>query len=161
MAELKKVVEQATSILRNSTPANTELTLQDGRISLYTDPPADDRDIIRAIANIKRAFPSLPIGFYDTFDDRVRAKLFSKQRLTDAVDFVIDNCVYPTPTIANFVSFDRTVEFKTYDQICKIAINDPDIWNQYSAIRFPDMPQVVWIFNNDVIKYKLEKYKRG
>lgn len=103
----------------------------------------------------------MPIGFYDTFDDRVRAKLFSKQRLMDAVDFVIDNCVYPTPTIANFVSYDRTVEFKTYDQICKIAINDPDIWNQYSAIRFPDMPQVVWIFNNDVVKYKLEKYKKG
>jgi len=129
------------------------LILQRGSISLYTDAPVETRDIIEAVTIIKKSFPSLPVGFYDILDDRLRANWFTAQRLKDAVEFVVDNCIYPTPTIANFISFDRTVKFKTHDQMCK-----EELWDTYVPVKFPDMPKVIWIFANDVEKYKLQKY---
>jgi len=33
-----------------------------------------------------------------------------------------------------------------------------DLWSSYVAVKFPDMPKVVWVFANDVERYKLNKY---
>lgn len=108
---------------------------------------------------IKRTYPALHKGFYDTLDDRIRANNFTKARLKDAVEFVIDNCRYPTPTVADFVGYDRTVKFKTHDQMCLEALNYPDIWKQWLPVKFPDRPKVVWVHANDIEKYKLQKYQ--
>lgn len=95
----------------------------------------------------------MPAGFYDAFTDRIQANEFCDERLTDAVNYVIDNCVYPTPTIANFISYDRTVKFKTWNEMTK-----EDLWDTYLPVKFPDRPKVIWVHANDIAAYKLEKY---
>ena len=144
--------------MQSSTQESTELTVQKESISLYADDPAGVKDIIKAAAVIKKSFPSLPQGFYDVFGDRIRANNFTANRLKDAVTHVIDNCIYPTPTIANFISFDRTVKFKTHDEMCKEAMTYPQVWQQWLPVRFPNMPKTVWVFANDIEKYKLTEY---
>ena len=109
--------------------------------------------VVDSVAKIKKAFPQLPAGFYDAFTDRIKDNEFCDERLTDAVNFVIDNCIYPQPTIANFISYDKTVKFKTHEQMCK-----EDLWSSHVAVKFPDMPKVVWVYANDVERYKLIKY---
>lgn len=113
---------------------------------------------MQAVVAIKKAFPSLPTGFYDMFDSRIKDNNFTANRLNDAVTHVIDNCIYPTPTIANFISFDRTVKFKTHDEMCKEAMTYPQVWQQWLPVRFPNMPKTVWVFANDIEKYKLTEY---
>jgi len=143
----------------NSWQGNTESTPQTDSVSLYSDAKADTREIIAAQVTIKKAYPALPKGFYDILDDRIRANNFTKARLHDAVTFVIDNCRYPTPTIADFITFDRTIKSKTHDQMCHEALAYPDIWKQWLPVKFPDRPRVVWIFANDIEQYKLQEYQ--
>lgn len=134
------------------------MTAQKENISLYTDDPAGVKDIIQAASVIKKSFPSLPVGFYDVFGDRVIANKFTAQRLKDAVTYVIDNCPYPTPTIANFISFDRTVKFRTHEEMCKEALTYQQVWQEWLPVKMPNMPKTVWIFANDIEKYKLAEY---
>ena len=92
------------------------------------------------------------------FGDRVIANKFTAQRLKDAVTYVIDNCPYPTPTIANFISFDRTVKFRTHEEMCKEALTYQQVWQEWLPVKMPNMPKTVWIFANDIEKYKLAEY---
>jgi hypothetical protein len=73
---------------------------------------------IEAVKTLKNAFPALPKGFYDIMIDRMRANGFSDDRMRDAVANVIDTCLYPTPTIANLISWDRRVKLYTYQEVC-------------------------------------------
>jgi len=139
--------------LPNSTHASTELTVQTDSISLYTDTLANVKDIISAAAIIKKSFPALPQGFYDMFGDRIMANKFTINRLRDAIAFVIDNCRYPQPSIADFVSYDKTIKFRTH---AEMTAGEWD--NQYIPVKFPDRPKVVWIHANDIQHYNLTKY---
>ncbi len=145
----------------DSWQGNTESTLrqQADSVSLYTDDKADTREIIEAQLTIKKAYPSLPAGFYDVLDDRIRANNFTIARLADAVNFVIDNCRYPTPTIAEFITFDRCIKVKTHDQMCNEGQAYPEVWDQWLPVKFPDRPKIVWVHANDVEKYKLQDYQ--
>lgn len=111
------------------------------------------KDVMQITAMIKKSFPTLPKGFYDMFDDRIIANKFTVQRLKDAVTHVIDNCRYPQPSIADFISYDKTLKFKTWDDMTK-----EDLWNTYLPVKFPDRPKVIWVHANDIAAYKLEKY---
>src|ERR1035437_8959738 len=63
--------------------------------------------LAKNMEKIKNAFPSLPVGFYDVLCDRLKTKKFNDARLCNAVDGVIDTCAFPTPTVANFIMFDK------------------------------------------------------
>lgn len=115
--------------------------------------------MVASVAKIKSAFPSLPGSFYDTFAERIVDNNFCDERLKDAVNFVIDHCIYPTPTVANFISFDRTLKFKTYAEMCKEALTSDSVWNQWLPLKFPDLPAIIWAHENDIVKYKLIIYQ--
>lgn len=109
---------------------------------------------------IKKSFPSLPIGFYDVFTDRLKENGFSDDRLTDAVAHVIDNCRYPQPSIADFISFDKKYKVYTYGQMLKMSDElGSVIWNSYKPVKFPERSKIVWVDVDDIKKYKLEVYK--
>lgn len=124
-------------------------------ISLYIG-VLSTKNVIHNIAKIKKAFPSLPEGFYEIFSDRIKANCFTDQRLMDAVTHVIDTCVYPTPTIAQFISFDKRVKVYKYHEIIKMVDGgDPDAFKRYKRIELDGLPEAVWIHINDIAKYNL------
>lgn len=114
--------------------------------------------MVKNIAVIKKSFPGLPLGFYDILMDRLRANNFSDERLNDSVNYVIDTCTYHTPTIAQFISFDKKVRMFTYGQMLKMFDESgmsPEFWNGYKMFKFSYKPKPVWIHLNDVQQYNI------
>lgn len=77
---------------------------------LSTNTELTNECLLNNIKNIQKAFPSLPLSFYDIFTDRINFHKLNDKRLTRAVMYVVDNCSYPTPTIANFIQADKEFE---------------------------------------------------
>ena len=127
------------SNLRTLSPISTEVIRKyDNEISIYSGSLNTDC-IVSNTAKIKKAFPALPIDFFDVFTDRLKVNGFNDDRLRDAVDHVIDTCVYPTPTIAQFISFDKRYKIYTYEEmIGKSEEYGAKIWETYKSIKFPD-----------------------
>ena len=114
--------------------------------------------MIENIAKIKFAFPSLPLEFYDVLSDRIKAQGFSDARLQDAVNHVIDTCHYPTPTIADFISFDKKFKVFTHEEMLKKLDDygqDKKFWDSYKSIKLPNRPKRVWIHVNDIAQYNI------
>lgn len=109
------------------------------------------KNTMKAVKNIKSAFPDLPSDFYSILIDRIREKNFSDLRFKKAVEYVIDHCPYPKPTIANFVSYDQKIELLTYDQVIKKVMEvGAIVWDTIDKIRIDD--GTFWIKKQD-LKY--------
>ena len=140
-------------------PTSSQSTLpriiSNSSISAYSG-ELKTESVIKAVKDIKSSFPSLPPGFYDIFSERVKANGFSDQRLKDAVSHVIDNCRYPTPTIADFISFDKRIKTYSYREIAEMVHKGEDVMSNYKAIKFKKYPKYVWIHVNDVQEYGIK-----
>lgn len=113
--------------------------------------------MIESVQRIKGAFPELPAEFYDVLQERIKANGFTSERLRDAVSNVIDNCIYPRPTIAQFITYDKRITLYTYEQILnKLKDYGEDIWKSYRAIKLPGLPKKVWIHINDIAEYNIK-----
>lgn len=106
-------LEQQIENLQSFSPANG----QKNSISLYSGVLTPKTEA-RCVLMLKQAFPQLPVGFYNILHDMIRDDGFSDSRLMDAVKHVIKTCIYPTPTIAQIISYDRRVKLHTYVEVC-------------------------------------------
>lgn len=91
--------------------------------------------VAKSVAKIKAAFPALTPEFFKLLIDRFKEKEFTDERLIDAVNSVIDNCQYPTPTMANFLSFDKRVKVLSYDELCNIVTRHEATFDSYTRIK--------------------------
>jgi len=108
------------------------------------------------ITRIKAAFPALPDAFFGILASRIIDNNFCNERLTDAVNHVIDTCQYPNPSVAEFVSFDRKIKVLTYeDMLAKSNEMGHEIWESYRAVQFRNRAKKVWVHVNDVKMYNL------
>lgn len=94
--------------------------------------------VAKNVARIKAAFPALAPEFYKVMAERLIEKGFSDERLTDAVNHVIDTCQYPTPTLANFLSFDLRVKIIDYNQLCGQVLRQEVSWSDFAKIKIND-----------------------
>ena len=78
-------------------------------------------EMARYMARLKIAFPSLPKDFYMLLGERMKEKGFSDEKMKDAIHYVIDNCRYPVPTIAEFLSYDKVVKLYSYKEATEMA----------------------------------------
>ena len=82
---------------------------------------------------------------------------FTDERFRDSVHCVIKTCIYPTPTIAQFISFDKRVKVFKYPEIVKMVEDgDPNAFDRYQRIQMEGLPEAVWIHINDVAKYNIK-----
>lgn len=132
---------------QNLQPVSSEYN---NEISIYTG-QLTDKCVVSNIVLIKKAFPSLPLGFYDVFMDMVRDNSFTDSRLNDAVKYVICNCQYPQPTIASFIAFDKKVKSYTYSQYCKLCESGDG--GSYLPVSIKGNVKPVWIHVNDINEY--------
>lgn len=108
------------------------------------------------ITRIKAAFPALPDAFFGILASRIIDNDFCNERLTDAVNHVIDTCQYPNPSVAEFISFDRKVKVFTYEEMLKKASDMGNaIWTSYRAVQFKNREKKVWVHVDDVKMYNL------
>lgn len=107
------------------------------------------------VKRLKKTFPTLPEGFYDVLAERLTDNTFTDERFTDAVKNVIDTCVYPQPTIAQFISFDKRIKLYTYEQYVKL-VDEGSNASSYQPVKLKDNPLPVWIHINDIKKYNIK-----
>jgi len=114
------------------------------------------KNVIKNIAKIKIAFSNLPIEFYDLLNTRIKEKGFSDEQFRDAVNHVIDTCVYPQPTIAQFLSFDKKVELFTYEQMLKKNDEQRGIMRYYTSVEINGGR--LFVSNENFKKYPFKKW---
>jgi hypothetical protein len=113
--------------------------------------------VIQQVKKIKAAFPSLPIGFYEVLEDRIKELNFSDQKLIDAVNNLIDTCIYPTPTIASLLSWDKRIKlYSYYDMVNMTDKYGASVWDNYKAISIQGISTRVYASKIDIEKYNLE-----
>jgi len=95
--------------------------------------------------------------------ERFKANKFNDERMTDAVNFVVDNYKGwdKLPSIGDFVSFDRTVKIFTYNELLTIskdysAQQRGEFLNSFERIIFYDQDR--WAKKEDVARYNLTKW---
>lgn len=133
------------------------IPIKENELSLYRG-ALNTSVVIQNIAKIRKSFPSLPEGFYDILSDRIKANNFTDERLNDAVENVIDTCIYPTPTIAQFISWDKRIKYYKYpDIVQKVDDGDPNAFDRYKRVELPELPEAVWIHINDIAKYNIKQ----
>jgi hypothetical protein len=119
--------ELLQNTLQPTIQKDNSLSIYRGELSTMT--------VINEMKRLKYAFPQLPQGFYDILSDRIKANGFSDDRLKDAINNIIDNCIYPVPSIANIISFDKRVKLYTYTEILDLVNQfGASVWNSYKAI---------------------------
>ena len=155
MESIKKVMEQLPRKYSEQSINIFQSKDSPDEISLYKG-PLTGPVLFRNVAKIQSAFPSLPQGFYDILTERLADTGFTDDRLNDAVNNVIDNCIYPTPTIAQFISWDKRVKVYKYPEIVKMLDDDPKAFDRYKRIEMEGLPEAVYIHINDIAKYKIE-----
>lgn len=116
----------------------------------------------RAVDKIKDSFPSLHGGFHKVLAQRVTELKIPDERFMDAVNHVIDNCQYPTPTIANFLSYDKKIKLYTYDQYLKL---NHELQNQasryYKAVRIKGQSRQMYASINDIEKFNIPLWNKS
>jgi len=116
--------------------------------------------VINNIAKLKKAFPALPKEFYDVLADRIKEHNFNNQRLSDSIDSVIDNCVYPTPTIAQFIGYDEKINLYNYHDIIKMNDKTGIAFKCYRPIKYKDLSKPLYASVEDIERFNLEKWHK-
>lgn len=161
MESLQKIMER--HLIRSLAQPSEDLVLlrHENELSVYKG-DLTLKTIALSVAKIKKSFPSLPEGFYEIFAERLKANSFTDDRLKDAVAHVIDICPYPTPTIANFISFDKKIKLNNYEEmIKKVSEFGQEIWKSYKPVKFPEREKIVWVHIDDMKIAKLTEFIPG
>jgi hypothetical protein len=106
------------------------------------------------------AFPTLPKGFYDILADRIKENGFCDDRLNDSINHVIDNCIYPQPTIAQFISYDKKVKLYNHNDIVKMLTDNPDSFKSYRPVKVNKLNRPMYTHINDIEMYGLELWDK-
>lgn len=120
-------------------------------ISLYKPGKVDPQTWAIGSKMLINAFPKLPIEWFDLLKSLISEENFSNQKFLDSVRHLIKTCPYPEPTIANLLSYDKTVKSHTYEEILEINSKYPD-----SMKYFKRLNSGKWVRIEDAEKYNLE-----
>lgn len=86
-------------------------------ISIYSGPVATQEEIKSEVKKLMAAFPEVKTDFLIVLVERMIDKNFTKERVKEAINHVIDTNPYQRPSIANIISFDRKIKVYTYSEI--------------------------------------------
>lgn len=112
--------------------------------------------VAKEFKRLQAAFPQLEKNFYQVLMDRITENGYTDKQLHDAINHVIDNCMYPVPVIANVMSFKNKIKLYSYSDICnKVENMGRVVWNEYKPINVPGIDAKVWVSVIDYEKYKL------
>ena len=113
------------------------------------------------IAKLKTAFPALPPAYFKILSDRIIENNFTDERLRNAINNVIDNCVYPSPTIAQVISYDIKIRTYTYHELMKMADGSANPFELFTKVRLhPEQKKPVWVSNEEAERFDLERWQK-
>ena len=102
---------------------------------------------------LKESFPGLHEGFFIVLSDRLKEKGFTDLRLMDSINNLIDTCPYPTPSIANIISWDKQINLYTYDEMLKMNDNGMKPFEYHKRVFVSKIP--LWARIDDIEKFNI------
>ncbi len=128
-------------------------------ISVYNDDLTTE-NIINGTVKLKKSFPALTGDFFDVLSDRIKDNKFTDKRLNDSINNVVDNCIYPTPTIAQFISFDKRIELYSYEEMLELNNQTQTAFKTYKSVKIAGISRPMYANINDIEMYNLEPFKK-
>lgn len=122
-------------------------------LSLYQDTYATPDDIARAVKKLTMTFPKMGGDFFDVLYERIDKNKFTKQRLEDAVNNVLDNFRYKELNVADIISYDKRVRLYTYTQICDEIANGRATTDDYNRVERDG--KGYWVKKVDLLNAKI------
>jgi len=107
-------------------------------------------------AKILVAFSGVDQSFTILLTESLKRNKFTDERLTDAVNFVIDNCKYPKPSISDFIQFDKKVKLYTHNEVINILYSD---FENYKAVEIEG--KLLWAHLTEIKKYSLKRVNKS
>jgi hypothetical protein len=144
-SEVALIASKQNAIVKNEDGSAT--------LSIYRGNLIDGPTCAQNVLRIQRAFPSLNAEFYDLLIERMKDKGFTNDRMISSVNHVIDNCQYPTPTLANFLSFDKRIKLLTYNQVCNLVTSQEAKFDNFTMVTINE--KKFWVSNADKELYGL------
>lgn len=86
-------------------------------ISVFSGQIATEDEMKSEVKKLMAAFPEIKTDFLIVLFDRMIDKKFTKERVREAINHVIDTNPYQRPSIADIVSFDRKIKVYTYSEV--------------------------------------------
>lgn len=130
--------------MENFSNNSLEITPEDkAEVSLYGDGKVSPECLALNIVRLKDSFPKLENGWYRQLQRFIEAERFTDKRFDDAVDNLIKTCVYPEPTIASLLGYDKKAKLYTWFELGNISKDySPEargiFWSQYVFIKHLD-----------------------
>lgn len=90
-------------------------------ISKYEKGEVSDRALAISIKKLKVAFPKRDEEFFNLLTERIIANGFSDERLSDAINKVIDSFGYKEINISDIINFDSKIKLYTYNEVCNMV----------------------------------------
>ena len=103
-------------------------------LSLYQDTYATPDNIASAIKRLRGAFPKMGGEFFDILYERIDKNKFTKQRLEDAVNNVLDNFQYKELNVADIISYDKRAKLFSYNQMCNEIANGQAVMDEFQRL---------------------------
>ena len=144
METIKTLIQQRTNNLSKS------LQTVSNSLSVYKD-ELSEACIVECNLIIRQAFPTLTQGFFIQLNRLIAENSFTDQRLREATDYVISECIYPQPTIANFLKYDTRVKLYSYKEVRDMCQPGYSAFDYYELIE--DLNK--YASKNDIEKYGL------
>jgi len=151
--------QQQSIIISNPTLNNISKGIEDGIISKYNDSPFTMKGSTNAISKLAKAFPTWDAGMTDVLLSRAKDYNFTDQRLMDAINYVIDTCKYPTPKIADIISFNKGVKVFNHAQMSDYVAEHCIISTDYFKCIKIEGKKPFWVLISEYEQYpELFKY---
>ena len=105
--------------------------------SLYRDERASADDIANAIMKLSTAYPLADkeesARFFALLTNRVAENGFTKKRLDDAVNWLIDNFRFKNINIADVITFDKRVRLYNYQEYCSAIYHNRNLSEDFTT----------------------------
>lgn len=120
-------------------------------LSIYNDSLTPEC-LSSQIAKVFKAFPNIDDkDYFNILKERFIKNNFTDNRVKDAVNHVIDTCVYPKPAIAEFLQYDKSIKLLTYNQYAQLG----ELAEQYKSVKIVGCDIPLWCHVREIQKYKL------
>lgn len=131
-----------------------QIISQDNSISIYND-KLTAKHAGREVVRLRNSFPALAPEFTDILLGRIIEKGFTDQQLTDAINNLIDNFTYPTPTMANILSWDKRIKLFSYNEVAKKVTEEGANFSDFKKIHRNG--KLYWVLKTDYEQFNLKE----
>ena len=142
---MQQVTQNLCSTSSKALPEEWRKT-QSNEISQYQG-SLSDRGVAKNMRKLQSAFPKQSKEFFNVLAERLIANGFTDERLSDAVNNVIDNFKFKELNIADIVRFDKKMRLYNYQEACKLVTEEGyEFGKDLQRTTVDD--KVFWIMNN-------------